>query len=246
MTQKKPIIGITPSHNTENNDTSLRPTYPKAIAAAGGLPILLPLECSDEDIKQFMDVCDGFLFTGGPDINPFLFGEDTHLKCGNISAARDHLEFRLLSAAMDAGKPIFGICRGVQVLNVGLGGSLYQDIPSQTEREFPIAHQQPFYYNIPCHRVNITENTLLHSICHGETQIAVNSSHHQCVHIPAPGLRLLRTVLSRLLKSLITRISSWECSGIRNISGTEMRLLWDCFRHLWMRVNNIWFCTLRN
>ena len=53
MTQKKPIIGITPSHNTENNDTSLRPTYPKAIAAAGGLPILLPLECSDEDIKQY-------------------------------------------------------------------------------------------------------------------------------------------------------------------------------------------------
>ena len=89
MTPKKPIIGITPSHNTENNDTSLRPTYPKAIATAGGLAILLPLECSNEDIKQFMDVCDGFLFTGGPDINPFLFGEDTHLKCGNISAARD-------------------------------------------------------------------------------------------------------------------------------------------------------------
>ncbi len=62
MTPKKPIIGITPSHNTENNDTSLRPTYPKAIAVAGGLSILLPLECSDEDIKQFMDVCDGFLY----------------------------------------------------------------------------------------------------------------------------------------------------------------------------------------
>jgi len=106
MTPKKPIIGITPSHNTENNDTSLRPTYPKAIATAGGLAILLPLECSNEDIKQFMDVCDGFLFTGGPDINPFLFGEDTHLKCGNISAARDHLEFRLLTAVMDAKKPV--------------------------------------------------------------------------------------------------------------------------------------------
>ena len=64
MIQKKPIIGITPSHNTENNDTSLRPTYPKAIAAAGGLPILLPLECSDDDINQFMDICDGLLFTG--------------------------------------------------------------------------------------------------------------------------------------------------------------------------------------
>ena len=113
MTPKKPIIGITPSHNTENNDTSLRPTYPKAIATAGGLAILLPLECSNEDIKQFMDVCDGFLFTGGPDINPFLFGEDTHLKCGNISAARDHLEFRLLTAVMDAKKPVFGICRAL-------------------------------------------------------------------------------------------------------------------------------------
>ena len=107
-----------------------------------------------------------------------------------------------------------------------------------------ISYRTPaaFYYNIPCHRVNITENTLLHSICHGETQIAVNSSHHQCVHIPAPGLVVSAVApdgIIELLKSLITRISSWECSGIRNISGTEMRLLWDCFRHLWMRVNNI-------
>ena len=77
MTQKKPIIGITPSHNTENNDTSLRPTYPKAIAAAGGLPILLPLECSDEDIKQFMDVCDGFFLQEDRTLIHF-FWEDTH------------------------------------------------------------------------------------------------------------------------------------------------------------------------
>ena len=188
MIQKKPIIGITPSHNTENNDTSLRPTYPKAIAAAGGLPILLPLECSDDDINQFMDICDGLLFTGGPDIQPSLYGEDTHLNCGKASAARDHLEFRLLTAAMDACKPIFGICRGIQVLNTGLGGSLYQDIPSQIPREFPLAHQQPSYYNIPCHRVNIVPNTLFASICQDETHIAVNSCHHQCIHIPAPGL----------------------------------------------------------
>ena len=81
-----------------------------------------------------------------------------------------------------------------------------------------------------------------HSICHGETQIAVNSSHHQCVHIPAPGLVVSAVAPDGIIEAvekLITRISSWECSGIRNISGTEMRLLWDCFRHLWMRVNNI-------
>ena len=113
-----------------------------------------------------------------------------------------------------------------------------------------ISYRTPaaFYYNIPCHRVNITENTLLHSICHGETQIAVNSSHHQCVHIPAPGLVVSAVAPDGIIEAVEKPdyISSWECSGIRNISGTEMRLLWDCFRHLWMRVNNIWFCTLRN
>ena len=187
MTQKKPIIGITPSHNTENNDTSLRPTYPKAIAAAGGLPILLPLECSDEDIKQFMDVCDGFLFTGGPDINHFFWGRYPFKMWKYICCQRPP-GISAFFGCYDAGKLTFASAEVFRVLKCRPWWKSVSGYPSQTEREFPIAHQQPFYYNIPCHRVNITENTLLHSICHGETQIAVNSSHHQCVHIPAPGL----------------------------------------------------------
>ena len=81
MTPVKPIIGITPSHNTENDDTSLRPTYPRAIRAAGGLTILLPLEGTDEDWRQLAAMCDGFLFSGGPDLH-LLFGDEHILPAG--------------------------------------------------------------------------------------------------------------------------------------------------------------------
>ena len=138
---KKPLIAITPSHNTENDDISMRPTYLRAVAAAGGLPVVLPLEGTEEDIAQYVDTCDGFLFSGGPDLHPFLFGEDTHQNCGNVSAARDTMEQQLFKLAFKARKPILGICRGIQEINVFLGGDIYQDLPSQYEAAFPIAHR---------------------------------------------------------------------------------------------------------
>ena len=150
---KKPVIGITPSHNTDNDEISVRPTYLRAIEAAGGLSILLPLEVSAEDLKQLSGLCDGFLFSGGPDIHPFLLREETHMHCGNVSVARDTMELSLLKLAMEAKKPVLGICRGAQVINVGLGGDIYQDITSQAETGFPIAHKQPYswmYKGIHC------------------------------------------------------------------------------------------------
>ena len=148
---EKPVIGITPSHNTDNDDISVRPTYLRAIEAAGGLSILLPLEVSGEDLKQLSKLCDGFLFSGGPDIHPFLLKEETHTQCGNVSMARDTMELSLLKLAVDARKPVLGICRGAQIINVGLGGDIYQDIPSQTETVFPIAHKQPYSCCLPSH-----------------------------------------------------------------------------------------------
>ena len=149
---------------------------------------MLPLTEDTEELEQCLGMCDGLLLTGGHDVDPAVYGEEAIPECGQCCHARDVMEAYLLKRAVEKDLPVFGICRGIQVLNTCLGGNLYQDISSQTERDFPIAHQQPFYYNIPCHRVSITENTLLHSICHGRNQIAVNSCHHQSVHIPAPGL----------------------------------------------------------
>ncbi|MBS5607706.1 MULTISPECIES: gamma-glutamyl-gamma-aminobutyrate hydrolase family protein [Enterocloster] len=185
---KKPLIAITPSHNTENDDISMRPTYLRAVAAAGGLPVVLPLEGTEEDIAQYVDTCDGFLFSGGPDLHPFLFGEDTHQNCGNVSAARDTMEQQLFKLAFKARKPILGICRGIQEINVFLGGDIYQDLPSQYEAAFPIAHRQPYYYTTTSHLVDIVPGTRMAEIAGGKAQIAVNSMHHQAVRSLAPGL----------------------------------------------------------
>ncbi|MFQ9705224.1 MAG: gamma-glutamyl-gamma-aminobutyrate hydrolase family protein [Enterocloster clostridioformis] len=184
---KKPVIGITPSHNTDNDDISVRPTYLRAIEAAGGLSILLPLEVSGEDLKQLSKLCDGFLFSGGPDIHPFPSKEETHTQCGNIHGAGYHGAIPPWKLAVDARKPVLGICRGAQIINVGLGGDIYQDISSQTETVFPIAHKQPYSCCLPSRHVDVRRDTLLYTIAE-EKQIAVNSSHHQAVRRIAPCL----------------------------------------------------------
>lgn len=187
MQNKKPVIALTPYHNVEKDEPYMRPAYLKAIRAAGGIPVILPLEISEVDLKQLLDQVDGILFTGGPDVHPFHFGEETQRYCGNVSAKRDAMELMLLRLAMEMKKPILGICRGVQLLNIGLGGDIYQDIPSQFEETFPIAHTQPFGYEIPSHTVTVVKGTLLSAIAPGEV-IRVNSMHHQAVRCVAPGL----------------------------------------------------------
>lgn len=199
---KKPIICITPSHNTENDDLNLRPTYVRGIREAGGLPIVMTLEADPEDLNQLVSLCDGFLFSGGPDPHPFLFGEETQAHCGNVSSARDRLETALLKKVMERRKPILGICRGIQLLNVALGGDLYQDIASQTNPGFPIAHQQPFHYSLPSHHVTVPKGTLLSSILKGQTELEVNSMHHQACRHAAPGLAVSGYARDGLIEAL--------------------------------------------
>ena len=158
------------------------------VQLAGGEPVLIPYETRAEEMDALLDGLDGVLFSGGPDPHPFLFGEETQANCGNASIPRDTMELALLKAVMNVRKPILGICRGAQIINVGLGGDIYQDIPSQTDQSFPIAHRQPFAYPVPSHHVHIIKDTLLSRICGGRMEIAVNSFHHQAVREPAPGL----------------------------------------------------------
>ncbi len=148
----------------------------------------LPLEASDEDLRQLAKTLDGFLFTGGPDPHPFLFGEETHQKCGLSSQKRDSLETRLLPLVMAEKKPILGICRGIQIINVALGGTIYQDIPSQFTKAgvFPLAHKQPSPYAQPSHHVHMVPGSMLAKIFGAET-LLVNSMHHQALKDMAPG-----------------------------------------------------------
>ena len=188
---KKPVIGLTPAHHADTQDISMRPGYLKALAAAQALPVVLPLTLSPEDCRQLARSLDGFVFTGGPDPHPFLFGEETHSCCGNVSSQRDSMELSLMKAVMEAEKPILGVCRGIQILNIGLGGNIYQDIPSQysgSHGSFPLAHRQPYDYHVPSHTVSVAEGSLLSEIC-GCTSLKVNSMHHQAVRDLAPGLK---------------------------------------------------------
>ncbi|MDD3252844.1 MAG: gamma-glutamyl-gamma-aminobutyrate hydrolase family protein [Lachnospiraceae bacterium] len=212
MSNKKPVIALTPYFNIDQDEPYMRPAYLKAIRAAGGIPVILPLDLAESDLAQLVDTVDGILFTGGPDVHPFYFGEETQIHCGNVCLRRDRMELALLKLAMDEKKPIFGICRGVQLLNIGLGGDIYQDIPSQFHEEFPIAHTQPFAYDIPAHKVSVVQGTLLDRLTHLQAtasntseavfMLNVNSMHHQAVRRLAPGLIASAYALNQLIEAI--------------------------------------------
>lgn len=185
---KKPIVGLTPAHDMDNDSVSLMPTYTRALESAGAIPLILPLETAKEDLAVLADLCQGFIFTGGPDPHPFLWGEDIHKACGPISIKRDQMELALLSIAMEQKKPILGICRGAQLINVGLGGDIYQDIDSQYHAVFPIAHRQPLPSTYTSHHVDVRDGSRLAEISGTNGRIQVNSHHHQSIRKLAPGM----------------------------------------------------------
>ena len=172
--KQSPIIGVTPLWDTERKSVWMLPDYLEGIKAAGGIPIVLPLDMTEEDATQIVETCDGFLFTGGQDVTPELYG----VKDNTIvpSPERDKLETLVLSKALQSDKAILGICRGLQFINVFLGGTLWQDLPSQHSSD--IVHRQGKPYGVPTHKVMLSGDlqTLL-----GKDILDVNTLHHQAV-----------------------------------------------------------------
>lgn len=189
MPEKKPLIGITASQIPETQGPGTSPGYIDALYDSGALPLILPLTLTAGDCRRLGTELDGFLFTGGPDIHPFYFEEETLEGCGNQSALRDETELLLFSEAFSQRKPILAICRGIQLLNIALGGDIFQDISRQAERTLPIAHRQPFDPSVPSHHVTLDGQSLLASIT-GPGPLEVNSSHHQAIRRTADGLRV--------------------------------------------------------
>ena len=151
---KKSMIGVTPLWDAERQSVWMLPDYLDGIKAAGGLPVVLPLEMSEEDVNQVVETCDGFLFTGGQDVSPVLYGMKDATGTIVASPERDKMETLLLSKALHADKAVLGICRGLQFINVFLDGTLWQDLPSQHPSE--IAHRQGKPYGVPSHQVKLS------------------------------------------------------------------------------------------
>lgn len=174
-----------PLWDNEKDSIWMLPGYMDGISRAGGIPVIFPLTADEQDLGRLMDICDGFLFTGGHDVSPDIYGEKPLEGFVDICEKRDEMETVVLKYAIEADKPILGICRGIQFINAFLGGSLYQDIPVQ----YPsgVTHHQMPPYDRPAHKVTVIKDSpLYHSL--KTDKLSVNSYHHQAVKEMAPGL----------------------------------------------------------
>src|SRR6185503_13341033 len=187
----KPLIGITTnqSQNAYGQPTiMLMQSYVNAVIGAGGVPVLIPSLISEDGWDAVYSRLDGVLFSGGGGISHENFPGEPHPRIDDVDLARDSIELKFVNAAASDGKPFLGICRGCQVVNVALGGSLYTHIPDQ----LPDALDHDYPGNkrtILVHEVKIEEGTHIAEI-YGEPFIRVNSLHHQGLKDIAPSLRV--------------------------------------------------------
>lgn len=196
---EKHIIGIVPLVDEERESYWMLPGYMEGILAAGGLPVMLPLTADPALLDELARQCGGFLFTGGQDVSPALYGEPHLPQCGECCPARDRMERALLERALAADRPVLGICRGIQFINVVLGGTLYQDIPTQFATR--LEHHQAPPYERPVHEVELKAGAPLAELLKKE-RIAVNSYHHQAVKTLAPGLREMARAADGLIEGV--------------------------------------------
>lgn len=173
--------------------------YGQAIEISGGLPLVLPFIEDEELIDAFIDACDGFLFTGGADIEPNRYGETQKHTCGEIEFARDKLEVSVIGKALLSNKPIFAICRGLQMINVVMGGTLYQDIP--TEFETDISHRQAEDKYEPSHPIFVVKDTPLFRLVNKEVMVG-NSFHHQGIKHLAIGLKIMARAKDGMIEAV--------------------------------------------
>jgi putative glutamine amidotransferase len=184
----RPVIGITLDSEDPGGWSpmpwyALRKNYGEAVAAAGGIPVLLPHH--PELAQGYLDLLDGLVVTGGAfDIDPALFGVATRHATVKVKSARTGFELAVLTGALERDLPVLGICGGEQLINVALGGTLIQHIPDAVEG--CLAHEQPNPRTEPGHDVALVAGTRLAAIA-GADRIAVNSTHHQAVDRVAPG-----------------------------------------------------------
>lgn len=183
----KTIIGVSAAVN-DSHSSIIRDFYIRAIYTAGGVPVLLPCVDDPETLDSYVSLCDGFFFTGGVDIDPARYGESVHEACGKIYPFRDEYELALFDRAIATPKPILGICRGIQLINVALDGTLYQDIPSERPSEVP--HRQSEPETTPSHSVRVVVGTPLYELV-GVDRMKANSFHHQALKTLGRGLRVM-------------------------------------------------------
>ena len=181
----KPIVGVMPLWDEEKDSLWMLPGYLDGIRQAGGLPLIFPFSADPAELAQLAALCGGFLFTGGQDVSPEVYHESPEALT-KPCPKRDEMERILLEYALAEDKPVLGICRGIQFINAAMGGTLYQDLPTQHPSD--TVHRQQPPYERPVHDVEVLADSPLRRLL-GAAALRVNSLHHQAVKDLAPGLR---------------------------------------------------------
>lgn len=208
----KPIIALTADALIDNSpvinqhDADMAPSPLKeAILAAGGIPIILPfpqdIKMADAVAKSVVNLFDGLVLPGGPDVDPTFFGEEPIPEIGRTAYQKDAFEIALIKATKAAGKPILGICRGLQVYNVACGGTVYQDLQSQYD-SLNVRHAQAAPGNFPTHHVEISKDNKLNDLL-GDTSY-VNSRHHQAIRNVASELQVAAKAADGVVEALVS------------------------------------------
>lgn len=200
----QPLIGITAGHGKNNYDQpiiQLLRTYIDATINAGGAPIIIPPELPEEGWQELYKRLDGIIFSGGGDIAPELSRSEYHPHVDQIDSERDTIEIPLMQLAAADGKPFLGICRGLQVANVALGGTLYSHVEDQLEGGMKHDYYPEYPRNKLAHAVQITEGSRLAEIV-GTPILDVNSLHHQGVKDVAPSLKVTAYAPDGLVEGL--------------------------------------------
>ena len=178
--KRAPVIGIS-SGRSESGAATLSANYTDAVFRSGGIPVILPTVADEASAEALLKTVDGVIFSGGPDLDPSYYGETVWNETVEIDSLRDISDLMLMRAALASGKPIMAICRGEQLMNVVLGGTLIQDIPTQVDTL--VKHSSAW------HRIGVVKGSVLYRLFETDS-LTVNSTHHQAVKAPAPGIRV--------------------------------------------------------
>ena len=190
MKNGKPVIGLTISYEKtkEQDRVFVNHSYLDTIRRFDGMPLILPTDGDMDELEALVELCDGILLTGGDDLDPNLYGEEIWNDTVTFNPKRDDTERWVCNLAVGRGLPMLGICRGIQLMNVFFGGSLYQDIPSQYDTQVKHGMEPP--YHRTCHSCHLTPDSPLQQLC-GVDSIPVNSHHHQAIKELASGFKVM-------------------------------------------------------
>jgi len=230
-TTRAPLIGIAARSvsmpGLESAFQGVAESYIEAVIAHGGIPVLIPLDLPAPSLAQLLRTLHGVFLIGGEDVQPELYGESPHPTLGTTSPRRDILDIEIARFAEKHALPILGICRGLQVLNVALGGSLFQDIPSQLPGSEN--HSRANFHEL-AHQLTLLPTSRLAAIL-GTDKISANSRHHQSVKVLAPCLQAVATSSDNVIEG-VEHPNHPFCLAVQS----HPEVVWESTEPRWKRL----------